>query len=76
VHWLAHSGAHIGLERARLLCRYAEPLPVGAAVRLQIHRAGLILDALANVSARHAGSGMGLVFGELTGRRRPSWRLG
>src|SRR5229473_451949 len=46
------------------------PLPVGAAVRLQIHRAGLILDALANVSARHAGSGMGLVFGELTGSQK------
>src|SRR5229473_3824901 len=46
------------------------PLPVGAAVRLQIHRAGMILDALANVSARHAGSGMGLVFGELTGSQK------
>ncbi len=46
------------------------PLPVGASVRLQIHREGLILDALATVSARHAGSGMGLVFGELTGSQR------
>jgi PilZ domain len=46
------------------------PLPVGASVRLQIHRAGLVLDALANVSARHVGSGMGLVFGELTGSQR------
>jgi hypothetical protein len=46
------------------------PLPVGASVRLQIHREGLILDALAAVSARHAGSGMGLVFGELTGSQR------
>ena len=42
------------------------PLPVGESVRLQIYRAGLILDALATVSARHAGSGMGLAFGELT----------
>jgi hypothetical protein len=46
------------------------PLPVGASVRLQIHREGLILDALAAVSARHAGSGMGLVFAELTGSQR------
>ena len=46
------------------------PLPVGAAVRLQIHRAGMILDVLANVSSRHAGSGMGLVFGEITGPQR------
>ena len=46
------------------------PLPVGAAVRLQIHRAGLILDVLANVSSRHAGSGMGLEFGEITGAQR------
>lgn len=41
------------------------PLPVGAAVRLQIQRSGVILDVLANVSSRHAGSGMGLVFGEI-----------
>jgi len=46
------------------------PLPVGAAVRLQIHRAGLVLDVLANVSSRHVGSGMGLVFGEITGAHR------
>ena len=46
------------------------PLPVGAAVRLQIQRAGLILDVLANVSSRHVGSGMGLVFGEITGAHR------
>src|SRR5712691_1163734 len=46
------------------------PLPVGAAVRLQIHRAGLTLDVLANVSSRHAGSGMGLVFGEITQTQR------
>jgi hypothetical protein len=46
------------------------PLPVGAAVRLQIQRAGLILDVLANVSSRHVGSGMGLVFGEVTEAQR------
>jgi PilZ domain len=46
------------------------PLPMGAAVRLQIHRAGMILDVLATVSSRHAGSGMGLVFGEITETQR------
>jgi hypothetical protein len=43
------------------------PLDVGSAVRLQIHRAGSILDVLANVTSRHVGSGMGLEFGEITG---------
>jgi hypothetical protein len=46
------------------------PLPIGAAVRVQIHRAGMILDVVANVSSRHAGSGMGLVFGEITETQR------
>jgi hypothetical protein len=46
------------------------PLPVGSAVRMQIQRGGLILDVLANVSSRHVGSGMGLVFGEMTGAQR------
>lgn len=46
------------------------PLPVGAAVRLQIHRGDATLDVLANVSSRHAGSGMGLVFGEITEAQR------
>jgi len=46
------------------------PLPVGAAVRLQIQRADMTLDVLANVSSRHAGSGMGLMFGEVTGAQR------
>jgi hypothetical protein len=46
------------------------PLPIGAAVRLQIQRAGQILDVLANVGSRHAGSGMGLVFGEITAAQR------
>jgi PilZ domain len=46
------------------------PLPIGAAVRLQIHRSGMILNVLANVSSRHAGSGMGLVFAEITPTQR------
>jgi hypothetical protein len=46
------------------------PLSVGTAVRLQIHRGGSILDVLANVSSRHVGAGMGLVFGEVTAAQR------
>ena len=46
------------------------PLAVGSAVRLQIHRAGLILDVLASVSSQHVGSGMGLEFGDITGAQR------
>jgi hypothetical protein len=46
------------------------PLPVGAAVRIQIHRSGATLDVLANVSSRHVGSGMGLVFSEITEAQR------
>jgi hypothetical protein len=46
------------------------PLPVGAAVRLQIHRSGATLDVLANVSSRHVGSGMGLVFSDVTEPQR------
>jgi hypothetical protein len=41
------------------------PLAVGSAVRLQIHRAGLVLDVLANVTSQHVGSGMGVAFREI-----------
>jgi PilZ domain len=46
------------------------PLAVGSAVRLQIHRAGLIFDVLATVSSQHAGCGMGLEFGEISGAQK------
>jgi hypothetical protein len=46
------------------------PLPVGAAVRVQMQRHGQVLDVLANVSSRHAGSGMGLVFADMTPAQR------
>jgi len=42
------------------------PLPQGAAVRLQIRRNEEVFDALAHVSSAHAGSGMGLVFSDIT----------
>ena len=46
------------------------PLPVGAAVRLSIHRGDAVLDVLANVSSRHVGSGMGLEFQDPTEPQR------
>ena len=46
------------------------PLPVGSGVRMQIQRSGKVLDALATVISRHAGSGMGLVFGEFREAQR------
>ena len=46
------------------------PLPLGSAVRLQIQRAGLILDVLANVTSSHVGSGMGLEFDQITGPQK------
>jgi hypothetical protein len=46
------------------------PLPIGAAVRAQIHRREQVLDVLATVSSRHVGSGMGLVFADMTPAQR------
>ena len=46
------------------------PLQVGSMVRLQIHRGDKVLDAIAHVSSRHAGSGMGLVFSELSAQQK------
>lgn len=46
------------------------PLLIGAAVRVQMQRHGQALDVLANVSSRHAGSGMGLVFEDMTPAQR------
>ena len=42
------------------------PLAVGSALRLQIHRGGLSLDVLATVTSCHTGCGMGLEFGDMT----------
>jgi len=46
------------------------PLEVGSMVRLQIHRADKVLDAIAQVSSRHAGLGMGVVFSELSAQQK------
>src|SRR5258708_17028234 len=46
------------------------PLPIGAAVRVQIHRSEQVLDVLGTVSSRHVGSGMGLVFADMPPAQR------
>lgn len=46
------------------------PLPIGAAVRVQLQRSEQVLDVLATVSSRHVGSGMGLVFADMTPAQR------
>jgi hypothetical protein len=46
------------------------PFPFGAAVHVQIERDEQVLDVLATVSSRHLGSGMGLVFRDMTPAQR------
>ena len=46
------------------------PLPVGSAVRVQVQHDGQVLDVLATVSSRHVGSGMGLVFADMSPAQR------
>jgi len=46
------------------------PLAVGSALRLQIHRGGLSLDVLATVTSCHRGCGMGLEFGDMTSAQK------
>ena|SRR6267154_807616 len=46
------------------------PFPIGAVVRVQIQRHEQVLDVMAMVSARHLGSGMGLVFRDMTPAQR------
>ncbi len=46
------------------------PFPIGAQVHVQIQRDEQVLDVLATVSSRHLGSGMGLVFGDMTPAQR------
>jgi PilZ domain-containing protein len=50
------------------------PLPLGSAVRLQIRHADETFDILANVSSSHVGSGMGLVFAEMSLAQRTTLR--
>lgn len=46
------------------------PFPIGAVVHVRIERDEQLLDMLATVSSRHLGSGMGLVFEDMTPAQR------
>lgn len=46
------------------------PFPLDAMVRLRIQKRNEILDVTANVSSRHAGAGMGMVFDPLSPAQR------
>ena len=46
------------------------PFPMGTTLRLRIHKNEEILDAQANTASSHTGSGMGLLFGEMTPPQR------
>ncbi|PYU41381.1 MAG: hypothetical protein DMG54_20045 [Acidobacteria bacterium] len=46
------------------------PFPLGTTLRLRIHRNDEIFDAPASTASSHTGSGMGLLFGEMTPEQR------
>jgi len=46
------------------------PFPMGTTLRLRIHKNEEILDAQASTASSHTGSGMGLLFGEMTPPQR------
>jgi hypothetical protein len=46
------------------------PFPIGAAVRVQVERNEQVLDMLGTVTSHHLGSGMGLVFADMTSAQR------
>jgi len=46
------------------------PFPLGTTVRLRIHKNDQIFDARASTASSHTGSGMGLLFGEMTPEQR------
>ena len=46
------------------------PFPMGTILRLRIHKNEEILDAQASTASSHTGSGMGLLFGEMTPPQR------
>ena len=50
------------------------PLPAGAAVRLQVHRGEEMLEVMARVTSQHPGSGMGLEFSGMTLEHRATLR--
>jgi len=71
----ARTGARISARTSDLSLRgcYVDtlnPFPLGTALRLQIHKGNQILDARARTTSSHTGSGMGLLFGEMTPEQR------
>jgi len=46
------------------------PFPLGTTLRLRIHKNDQIFDALASTASSHTGSGMGLLFAEMTPKQR------
>ena len=71
----AQSGARISARTSDLSLRgcYVDmlnPFPIGTALQLRIHKNNEILDAQASTTSSHTGSGMGLLFGEMTPQQR------
>jgi len=71
----ARAGARISARTSDLSLRGCHvdtlnPFPLGATLRLRIHKDNQIFDARASVASSHTGSGMGLLFGELTPEQR------
>jgi hypothetical protein len=46
------------------------PLPVGTPVRVQLNKNGVLFECQAKVTSCHMGTGMGLLFEQVTGRQR------
>src|SRR2546430_4416148 len=71
----AQTGARISARTSDLSLRgcYVDtlnPFPVGTTLQLRIHKNKETLDAPASTASSHTGSGMGLLFGEMTPPQR------
>ncbi len=71
----AQTGARISARTTDLSLRgcYVDtlnPFPVGTTVQVRIHKNNETLDAQASTASSHKGSGMGLLFGEMTPQQR------
>jgi hypothetical protein len=71
----ARTGARISARTSDLSLRgcYVDtlnPFPLGTPLRLRIHKDNQIFDARASTTSSHTGSGMGLLFGEMTPEQR------
>jgi len=71
----AQTGARISARTSDLSLRgcYVDtlnPFPIGTTLQLRIHKNNEIFDARASTASSHTGSGMGLLFGEMTPEQR------